>query len=98
MDNGSLKIIDRKANMFKLSTGDEIAPTFLENIYIQSEFVKQIFIYGDETRDYLIALIVVPEWAAKKSFPKPKKDKPKPKPDEEAKEGEEPAADAEAEA
>ena len=38
--NGSIKIVDQISNFFKLSTGEYIAPQKLENIYMQSEFLK----------------------------------------------------------
>ena len=47
MENFSLKITDKIRNMIQLSTGDQIAPQFLENIYLQSEYVEQIWVYGD---------------------------------------------------
>jgi long-chain acyl-CoA synthetase len=45
--NGSVKIIDRAKNIFKLSQGEYIAPEKLENAYIQSPFIQQIFVHGD---------------------------------------------------
>ena len=38
----------------------------MENHFIQSEFIDQIFIYGDETREFLIAIIVISESYAQK--------------------------------
>jgi len=61
LPNGAVKITDRKKNIFKLSQGEYIAPEKLENTYLKSPFVTQIFVYGDSLKDYLIALIVPDE-------------------------------------
>ena len=55
-----MQIIDRRKNFFKLTQGEFIAVEKLEIAYAQSPFVAQIFVYGDSTRSYLVA-IVVPE-------------------------------------
>ena len=57
--NGSIKIVDRAKNIFKLSQGEYIAPEKLENVYIKSSWVAQIWVYGDSLRDHIIAFIVV---------------------------------------
>jgi long-chain acyl-CoA synthetase len=58
-ENGAVTIIDRVKNIFKLSQGEYIAPEKLENIYIQSDFIQNIWIYGESTKDFAIAFIVV---------------------------------------
>lgn len=45
--NGTLKIIDRKKHIFKLAQGEYIAPEKIENIYVRSEPVAQVFVYGE---------------------------------------------------
>ncbi|XP_004696199.1 long-chain-fatty-acid--CoA ligase 1 isoform X2 [Echinops telfairi] len=73
LPNGTLKIIDRKKHIFKLAQGEYIAPEKIENIYVRSEPVAQVFVHGESLQSFLIA-IVVPDvetlvhWAQKKGF------------------------------
>lgn len=48
--NGTLKIIDRKKHIFKLSQGEYIAPEKIENIYSQSQYVAQVYVYGESLK------------------------------------------------
>ena len=65
-ERGYLKITDRYKNMLKTSLGKNIYPTPIENTYLQSEKIEQIFIIGDK-REYVTA-IVIPKEDALKAF------------------------------
>ncbi|KAJ4438638.1 hypothetical protein ANN_14585 [Periplaneta americana] len=50
LPNGTLKIIDRKKHIFKLSQGEYIVPEKIENIYIRSQYVQQVFVCGESLK------------------------------------------------
>lgn len=50
MPNGTLKIIDRRKHIFKLSQGEYIVPEKIENIYSRSQYVHQVFVYGESLK------------------------------------------------
>ncbi|KAK1320622.1 Long chain acyl-CoA synthetase 4 [Acorus calamus] len=55
--NGSLKIIDRKKNIFKLSQGEYVAVENLENIYGLVSAIDSIWIYGNSFESFLVAIV-----------------------------------------
>ncbi|KAH7647526.1 hypothetical protein FG379_000609 [Cryptosporidium bovis] len=58
-ENGTVRIIDRRKHLFKLSQGEYISPEALENIYLaHSPFVSQIFITALTTESSIVAFIV----------------------------------------
>jgi long-chain acyl-CoA synthetase len=59
--DGTLQIIDRKKNIFKLSQGEYVAPEKIENILTRSAFIAQCFIYGDSLKNSLVAIVVPDE-------------------------------------
>ncbi len=72
---GHMTIIDRKKHLFKLAQGEYIAPESLENVYIKSLYVGQIFVTGDSYNTFLIAVVVARSetamgWAKEKGIPR----------------------------
>lgn len=50
LPNGTLRIIDRRKHIFKLSQGEYIVPEKIENIYQLSQYVNQVFVYGESLK------------------------------------------------
>lgn len=74
MQNGTLKIIDRKKHIFKLSQGEYIVPEKIENIYIRSQYVEQVFVYGESLKSSIVAIVVpdvdvIKSWALEYNIP-----------------------------
>jgi long-chain acyl-CoA synthetase len=54
---GKIKADYKVKDLYKLTNGKYINPTQIENILMESEFIAQVFIYGDN-KPFNIALIV----------------------------------------
>ncbi|KAK9062743.1 hypothetical protein SSX86_019932 [Deinandra increscens subsp. villosa] len=72
--DGSMKIIDRKKNIFKLSQGEYVAVENLENIYSLVPSVDAIWIYGNSFESFLVAVVnpnkeMLESWAAENGVP-----------------------------
>ena len=66
--NGAFKIIDRKKNFFKLQQGEYVAAEKIELVYNKSNFISQIFVYGDSFQCYLLAIIIPDEMYIRKKW------------------------------
>nr|WP_277402564.1 carboxylic acid reductase [Streptomyces verrucosisporus] len=53
-----LAVVDRRKNVLKLSQGEFVATSRLESVFAASPLVRQIFVYGNSERSYLLAVIV----------------------------------------
>ncbi|KAK8266789.1 hypothetical protein V6Z12_D12G269900 [Gossypium hirsutum] len=67
--NGSMKIIDRKKNIFKLSQGEYVAVENLENVFGLASVIDSIWIYGNSFESFLVAVVnpkkqALESWAA----------------------------------
>jgi long-chain acyl-CoA synthetase len=67
-EDGSMKIIDRKKNIFKLSQGEYVAVENLENTYSRCPLIAQIWVYGNSFESFLVGVVVpdrkaIEDWA-----------------------------------
>ncbi|KAJ8022903.1 Long-chain-fatty-acid--CoA ligase 1 [Holothuria leucospilota] len=73
LPNGTLKIIDRRKHIFKLAQGEYLAPEKIENVYLQSTFIEQMWVHGDSLQSFAVG-VVVPDreilepWAKKQQI------------------------------
>nr|XP_043618685.1 long chain acyl-CoA synthetase 1-like [Erigeron canadensis] len=66
LPNGSLKIIDRKKHLIKLSQGEYVALEHLEKLYAINPIVEDIWVYGDSFKSALVAVVVLNQEHASK--------------------------------
>ena len=65
-ENGFIQITDRKKNIIVLSNGKNVAPQPIESQLVQSSFINQIMLVGNERKN--IAALIVPNFEALKSW------------------------------
>jgi len=61
LPNGTLKIIDRKKNIFKLAQGEYIAPEKIEGVLVQSPWLAQVYVHGDSLQSTIVGIVVPDE-------------------------------------
>ncbi|MFK7802698.1 MAG: long-chain fatty acid--CoA ligase [Anaerolineae bacterium] len=71
--DGHLIFQDRLKNMLRLKTGESFSPQFIEGRLKFSPFIKDVMAVGDETREFVTALIIVDfgnvsHWAEKQGL------------------------------
>ena len=62
VEDGFLRITDRKKEMFKTSGGKYVAPQLLENAFKESRFVEQCMVIGEGQK--FPAVLIVPAYEA----------------------------------
>ena len=65
---GALRIIDRTKHIFKLSQGKYIAPERLEDVYVRSRWVAQIFVDGISSESTVVAIVIPDEEYVRKNY------------------------------
>ena len=65
-EDGFVKITDRKKNIIVLSNGKNVAPQPIESELVQSPFIDQILLVGNERKN--LAALIVPNFDALKAW------------------------------
>ena len=65
-EDGFVKITDRKKNIIVLSNGKNVAPQPIESELVQSPFISQIMLIGNERKN--LAALIVPNYDALKAW------------------------------
>ncbi|OBJ02297.1 oxidoreductase [Mycobacterium sp. 1465703.0] len=66
LEPGRLAYVDRRNNVLKLAQGEFVAVARLEAVFASAALVRQIFVYGNSERPYLLAVVVPTDDAAEK--------------------------------
>lgn len=56
--NGTLSVIDRKKNIFKIANGEYIAVEKVESAYGKIAPIGQIWVYGNSFKNFIVAVVV----------------------------------------
>eukprot|EP00286_Rhodomonas_abbreviata_P004607 CAMPEP_0181335972 /NCGR_PEP_ID=MMETSP1101-20121128/27148_1 /TAXON_ID=46948 /ORGANISM="Rhodomonas abbreviata, Strain Caron Lab Isolate" /LENGTH=198 /DNA_ID=CAMNT_0023446191 /DNA_START=65 /DNA_END=658 /DNA_ORIENTATION=- len=56
--DGSLTILDRKNNIFRIKDGDYVSVEAVEEVVLRSRFVSQCWVYGSPFHSSLVAVLV----------------------------------------
>lgn len=61
LPDGSLKIIDRRKNIFKLSQGEYIAPEKIEQVYQMCGIIAQVYVHGHSLKSSIVGIVIPAE-------------------------------------
>ncbi len=73
-DDGEVVYLDRVKDLLTLKGGAKYSPTYIENSLKFSQYIKDVMIVGDETKEFLIGLVAIDfnnvgRWSEKKRIP-----------------------------
>eukprot|EP00727_Mastigamoeba_balamuthi_P011868 m51a1_g7303 hypothetical protein (681) ;mRNA; f:92149-94940 len=69
IEGDRLRVIDRRREMFKLAQGEYLSAERLEGAYQRCPLVQQVFVYGDASRSFLVAVVVPEEAPLRRAVP-----------------------------